>query len=72
MAGTKILILGGTGVSGICLLRELVHRNIPAVVYARNPAKIPEDLANNSLLEVDLTTFHSTQGSHLVQHPTNK
>ncbi len=52
MAGDKVLVLGGTGVAGICLLRELVHRKIATVVYARNPAKIPEDLTSNDLLEV--------------------
>ncbi|KAL3475233.1 hypothetical protein BJX99DRAFT_160582 [Aspergillus californicus] len=52
MAGTKILVLGGTGPAGICLLRELVFRKHEIVVYARNPSKIPEDLASNGLLEV--------------------
>ena len=52
MADSKILVLGGTGPAGICLLRELVFRNRAAIVYARNPAKIPKELASNALLEV--------------------
>lgn len=52
MTGTKILVLGGTGPAGICLLRELVHRKHETVVYARNPSKIHEYLASNELLEV--------------------
>ncbi|KAL4918693.1 hypothetical protein BDW62DRAFT_210312 [Aspergillus aurantiobrunneus] len=52
MAGSKILVLGGTGPTGICLLRELVHRKHETVVYARNPAKIDEDLASNEFLEI--------------------
>ncbi|KAF3003837.1 hypothetical protein E8E14_003355 [Neopestalotiopsis sp. 37M] len=52
MAGDKILVFGGTGPAGICLLRELVLRNHAAIVYARNPAKLPADLANHPLLEV--------------------
>lgn len=52
MAGDKILVLGGTGPAGICVLRELVFRKHSIVVYARNPSKIPSDLATNSLIEV--------------------
>ncbi|KAI9372754.1 hypothetical protein BJX61DRAFT_533711 [Aspergillus egyptiacus] len=52
MSGTKILVLGGTGPAGICLLRELVYRQHETVAYARNPSKIPEDLASSDLIEV--------------------
>ncbi|KAK3362324.1 hypothetical protein B0T25DRAFT_524024 [Lasiosphaeria hispida] len=48
----RVLVLGGTGPLGICLLRELVFRGHPTVAYCRNPSKVPEDLASNSLLEV--------------------
>ncbi|KAG4437136.1 hypothetical protein IFR05_007398, partial [Cadophora sp. M221] len=51
MAGTKILVLGGTGPAGICLLRELIYRKHELIVYARTPSKIPPDLASNPLLE---------------------
>lgn len=52
MAGSKILVFGGTGPLGICLLRELLHRGHATIAYARSPSKIPEDLAGNPLLEV--------------------
>ncbi|KAL5340882.1 hypothetical protein BJX70DRAFT_406611 [Aspergillus crustosus] len=52
MAGSKILVLGGTGPTGICLLRELVYRKQHTIAYARNPSKIPEDLASNEFLEI--------------------
>ncbi|KAH7348017.1 hypothetical protein BKA66DRAFT_477688 [Pyrenochaeta sp. MPI-SDFR-AT-0127] len=52
MAGSKILVLGGTGPAGICLLRELVYRKHAVVVYARTPSKIPKELADNSLIEI--------------------
>jgi putative NADH-flavin reductase len=52
MERTKILVLGGTGPTGICLLRELVYRNHATVVYARNPSKVPKDLASSPLIEV--------------------
>ncbi|KAH7133645.1 hypothetical protein EDB81DRAFT_109173 [Dactylonectria macrodidyma] len=52
MGGTSILVLGGTGPAGICLLRELLHRGHPTIAYARSPAKIPEDLSSNPLLQV--------------------
>ncbi|KAF7546952.1 hypothetical protein G7Z17_g8069 [Cylindrodendrum hubeiense] len=52
MGGSHILVLGGTGPAGICLLRELLHRGHPTIAYARNPAKIPDDLSSNPLLQV--------------------
>ena len=52
MAGSKILVLGGTGPSGINVLRELVHRKLSAVVYARTPSKIPDEVAQSQYIEV--------------------
>lgn len=52
-----VLVLGGTGPAGICLLRELIHRNYPTIVFARNPSKLPNDVSSNSLLEVCLNMF---------------
>lgn len=51
MSASKILVLGGTGPAGICLLRELLHRSHTVVAYARNPSKIPTDLSNNPRLQ---------------------
>ncbi|KAF4257657.1 hypothetical protein V6Z90_002619 [Aspergillus fumigatus] len=47
-----ILVLGATGPAGICLLRELISSSYHVVVYARNPAKIPNDIASQGLLTV--------------------
>jgi putative NADH-flavin reductase len=52
MSSSKILVLGGTGPAGICLLRELLHRNHTVVAYARNPSKIPKDLSSNTSLNI--------------------
>ncbi|KFY36944.1 hypothetical protein V494_04926 [Pseudogymnoascus sp. VKM F-4513 (FW-928)] len=52
MAGPTVLVLGGTGPAGICLIRELLYRNHSVVAFARTPSKIPEDLASNPLLEI--------------------
>ncbi|OBR02673.1 NmrA family protein [Colletotrichum higginsianum IMI 349063] len=52
MSESKVLVLGGTGPAGICLLRELVHREHETIVFARNPSKIPRDLLDNSRVEV--------------------
>lgn len=52
MAGDYILVLGATGPSGICLIRELVHRRIKAIAYARTPSKLPEDVADSPFIEV--------------------
>jgi putative NADH-flavin reductase len=56
MAGSKILVFGGTGPAGICLLRELLHRKHQVIAYVRNASKIPEDLASNPQLEVPCAT----------------
>lgn len=52
MPGEKILVFGGSGPAGICLLRELLFRNHPTIAYVRNPSKIPAELSANPLLEV--------------------
>lgn len=52
MAGSKILVLGGTGPSGINVVRELAHRKLSAVVYARTPSKIPDDISQSPYIEV--------------------
>ncbi|VUC27575.1 unnamed protein product [Clonostachys rosea] len=52
MAHPKVLVLGGTGPAGICLLRELIHRNCATVVYARNLSKIPDDIKDQKLIEI--------------------
>ncbi|KAH6720144.1 hypothetical protein BKA61DRAFT_640567 [Leptodontidium sp. MPI-SDFR-AT-0119] len=59
MAGTKILVLGGTGPAGICVIRELIYRKHELIVYARTPSKIPSDLASNPLLEIIQGTLTS-------------
>jgi putative NADH-flavin reductase len=56
MAGDKILVFGATGPAGICVLRELLHRKLPALAYCRNPSKIPQDLTSDPLLEVSIST----------------
>lgn len=54
MTGTSVLVLGGTGPAGICLVRELLHRKIQITVFARNPSKLPEDVASSAIIEVCL------------------
>jgi putative NADH-flavin reductase len=58
----KILVFGGTGPAGICLLRELVYRQHHVVIYARNPSKIPEELASNTLIEVSCGSVKGSTG----------
>jgi nucleoside-diphosphate-sugar epimerase len=68
MAGSKVLVLGGTGPAGICVVRELLHRKIGTMVFCRSPDKIPEDLANNTLLEVRKQTLYllELEPNHLM------
>jgi putative NADH-flavin reductase len=53
MAGSKILVLGATGPTGINVLRELIHRKQPAVVYARSPSKIPSEISQSPFIEAN-------------------
>ena len=57
MAGDAVLVLGATGLSGLCLLRELLHRNHHTIAYVRNPSKIPDGLKSNPLLEAGSPIF---------------
>ncbi|KAF3034366.1 hypothetical protein E8E11_002977 [Didymella keratinophila] len=65
MSPSKVLVLGGTGPAGICVLRELLYRSHPVVAYARSPSKAPLDLSSNPQLTVikgemgDYKTFSS-------------
>ncbi|KDN38831.1 hypothetical protein RSAG8_09237, partial [Rhizoctonia solani AG-8 WAC10335] len=43
----RILILGGTGDMGIILIRKALDAGHIVTVYARNPAKLPEDIASH-------------------------
>lgn len=62
MPSTKVLVLGGTGPAGICLLRELLYRDHPTVAYARNPSKIPLELSGDPNLEVSLDATRTAMG----------
>ncbi|KAK0742556.1 hypothetical protein B0T21DRAFT_282605 [Apiosordaria backusii] len=50
MSGRPILVLGSTGPSGICLLRELLYRNKRVVAFVRpaSASKIPADLVSSN------------------------
>ncbi|KAK0465243.1 NAD-P-binding protein [Desarmillaria tabescens] len=50
----RLLILGGTGSSGILLIRQAlaVAPSPFVVVYARNPSKLPTDLSSSSSVKV--------------------
>ncbi|KAK4170939.1 hypothetical protein QBC36DRAFT_340966 [Triangularia setosa] len=50
MANKPVLVLGSTGPSGICLLRELLHRNKRVIAYVRpaSASKIPSDLVSSN------------------------
>ncbi|CAA7261779.1 unnamed protein product [Cyclocybe aegerita] len=50
----RLLILGGTGPSGIALIRKAleVYPEGTVVAYARSPEKIPEDLQANALVVI--------------------
>lgn len=64
MTTLRILVLGATGPSGICLLREAVFRNYVTVAYVRNVSKLPDDLVKNPLLEVSDPAAQCTETKH--------
>lgn len=48
----KILILGSTGPTGLLTVRTALEHDLNVTVYARNPSKIPTDLAESPKLKV--------------------
>ncbi|KAK4227079.1 hypothetical protein QBC38DRAFT_365024 [Podospora fimiseda] len=54
MSPKPALILGSTGPSGLCLVRELLNRSHPLILYIRpqSISKIPQDLASSPLLQI--------------------
>jgi putative NADH-flavin reductase len=48
----KILVLGGTGPTGLLILKKALDREHSVTAYVRSPSKIPEDLKSNPLLTV--------------------
>ncbi|PVF98559.1 NAD(P)-binding protein [Serendipita vermifera] len=43
----NVLILGGTGPTGLALIDEALSRNYNVVIYARSPQKLPEDVKSH-------------------------
>lgn len=47
----RVIILGGTGALGTLIVREFLARYTndqdQAIIYARSPQKLPEDLSDN-------------------------
>lgn len=50
----RFLVLGATGPSGVLFIREAlsVYQSCTIVVYARNPQKLPPDLASHASLVI--------------------
>jgi putative NADH-flavin reductase len=48
----RVLVLGGTGPSGILIIRECIARGHTVVVYARSPSKIPQDLSSHERVTI--------------------
>jgi nucleoside-diphosphate-sugar epimerase len=43
----NILVLGGTGPTGLALIEEALARNHNLVIFARSPQKLPEDVRSH-------------------------
>ncbi|KAF8851375.1 NAD(P)-binding protein [Acephala macrosclerotiorum] len=48
----NIILLGGTGPSGLLTLKLALNRGHHVTVYARSPQKIPQDLASHSNIKI--------------------
>ncbi|CZT16121.1 uncharacterized protein RCC_01962 [Ramularia collo-cygni] len=63
-----ILVLGATGPSGIAFVEEALKAGHELTIYARNPSKLPEDVQQNSHVQVIKGTFEdmdtATQALH--------
>jgi len=53
-----VVVFGGTGPSGQCVIEEALSRNYTVTIYARNPSKLPSDITSSSSVSIvkgDLT-----------------
>ncbi len=48
----KALVLGGTGATGKCVIKELIKKNIEVLTIVRSVGRLPEEILNNDLLTV--------------------
>ncbi|RCH78907.1 hypothetical protein CU097_001431 [Rhizopus azygosporus] len=48
----RVFIVGGTGNIGVKVVKDLVAKNIPVTLYARQPEKVNTLFGNNSLISV--------------------
>jgi nucleoside-diphosphate-sugar epimerase len=67
----NILVLGGTGPTGIALIREALARGHTVVIFARSPSKIPEDISRNpSVIVVPGSLEHEEDIAKAFKHHT--
>ncbi|CAK3819394.1 Hypothetical predicted protein [Lecanosticta acicola] len=52
-----LLVLGATGPSGLAFLKEALHADHNLTIYARNPSKLPRNIANNPNVQIIQGTF---------------
>ncbi|KAF7971843.1 hypothetical protein HWV62_19865 [Athelia sp. TMB] len=63
----RVLVLGGTGPSGVLIIRELLAVDHTVVVYARSPDKLPEDILSHRLVIIIKGTFEESDDSSLLK-----
>jgi len=54
----KILILGGTGPSGLCIIEEALARGHSLVIFARTPSKLPEEVSTHPDVSIIKGSIH--------------
>lgn len=66
MSQKRIAVFGGTGLTGVHFSIKALEHGHELVIYARNPAKIPQEVASHPSAKVCLGTpshhfFQSTK-----------
>jgi len=57
----KLLILGGTGPAGLCVIEEALVRNYTLVIFARTPSKLPERLSTDPNVSILKGSIHDEE-----------
>ncbi len=71
----NILVLGGTGPTGLALINEAIARNHTVVIFARSPQKLPEEIRSHPsvvIVEGSLEDEEAIRRAFTAAHPTER
>jgi uncharacterized protein YbjT (DUF2867 family) len=52
MSPKRIVVFGGTGITGVFFCKKALERGHQLTIYARNPSKLPDEVTSNASAKV--------------------